>query len=135
MTKIHKVRFGAPAAQGDVCFLARKGKLPEGAKPVTPEREDKHIVAHSETGHHHTVDLAAGQLFSNPSNPFLFHFVPDKKLFDGALAKPVLVEHERPTHTHETLALELLADGGADDDVVIDIYHQFNPAKLRRVAD
>lgn len=45
--------FESQAAQGDILFVL-VGEIPDGYEKVENETGD-HIVAHSETGHHHVV--------------------------------------------------------------------------------
>lgn len=47
--------FKSIAAQGDL-LLIKIDSIPEGLTQVEPEGT-RHILAHSETGHHHTVDV------------------------------------------------------------------------------
>jgi len=42
------------ARQGDV-ILTRIEKIPESVKKLDPEKNGGHIIAHSETGHHHVI--------------------------------------------------------------------------------
>jgi hypothetical protein len=91
----HKILpSGAPAFQGDVMFR-RVTSLPAGA---TRKEGHEHIVAHSETGHHH---VALGGVYYTTADPFAAYLVT---------SAPVTIEHRRSTDTHETI--ELLADGG-----------------------
>lgn len=116
MTK-HKISpSGAPAFQGDVMFR-RVAKLPTGA---TRQKGKEHIVAHSETGHHH---VALGGAYYTTPDPFVAYIVTKA---------PVKVEHRRSTDTHETL--ELLTDGA---EVVWEIRRQreHTPEGWRRVED
>lgn len=107
---------GRPAFQGDVMFR-RISRLPTGLTPIEAE---EHIVAHSETGHHH---VALGGTLYHTNDPLLAYLVTrvDTK-----------VEHRRSTDTHETL--DLLCDGG---EVVWEIRRQreYTPEGWRRVED
>lgn len=107
---------GRPAFQGDVMFR-RVPALPAGS---TRSDGREHIVAHSETGHHH---VALGGTYYTTGDPMLSYLVT---------TDPVLVEHRRSTDTHETL--ELLSDGG---EVVWEIRRQreYTPEGWRRVED
>lgn len=87
--------FKNQAAQGDM--LARRvAKLPEGLK-ITLAENGHHILAHSETGHHHVV----------MERPGVEHFQDAMNLFRSFLVVPEGYEaplvHLRDTHTHETL--------------------------------
>lgn len=83
------------AAQGDVLFR-KIDRLPEGL--VRRKAEGRHIVAHSETGHHHTVDAIGCELFDDPKDPMICYL----QLGDGGMCDVV---HERNFDTHETLRL------------------------------
>jgi hypothetical protein len=83
-------------AQGDVLFT-KVDRLPQDAKltKVEPGAQG-HVVAHSETGHHHIVPEAAVAHFSTQDPLVDFLEVPDT----GAS-----VIHLRDFDTHESLGL------------------------------
>lgn len=87
-------RFKNQAAQGDM--LARRiEKLPEGVKPI-PAESGHHILAHSETGHHHVVMEREGVKHFSAMDLFRsFLVVPDD--YEAPLV------HLRDSHTHETI--------------------------------
>lgn len=125
---------GTPAFQGDVMFRARaRHDLPSAVRAALHSATDaalhsatdaarEHVVAHSETGHHHVA--LGGQYIPTP-DPFVAYLVAQA---------PVRVEHRRSTDTHETL--ELLADDGGDE-VIWEIRRQreHTPEGWRRVED
>lgn len=80
----------------------------------------EHVVAHSETGHHHVA--LGGDYYTVPGNQMVAYLVT---------RGPVEIEHRRSTDTHETL--ELLGDG----EVVWEISRQREhvPEGWRRVED
>lgn len=85
-------------AQGDVIFI-RVGRLPEGVVEVP--RDGDLVVAHSETGHHHSIADKAVTQFSAPGSA-LECFLR----FDGPdIGGGVDVVHHRSWDTHETLRL------------------------------
>ena len=84
-------------AQGDVLFIARD-EVPEGFSAQTP-MEGRHVVAHSETGHHHVVSADTCDLFEGPSDPNVAYL----RLADDA--EWVDVEHLRGFDTHGTVRL------------------------------
>ncbi len=84
--KTHNIKKNA--AQGDVRFL-RVDALPDCAK-----KTDDKVIAHSETGHHHTVSM--GDVYTT-ADPMISYLV----LTD----KPAEVVHHRSWDTHETLRL------------------------------
>lgn len=86
--------FKRQAAQGDM-LITKIDSMPKGAKPISSEG-GKFILAHSETGHHHTVKKTKGvSFFSNDNNPFIAYLVVDNT--------KCYVEHERSFDKHETL--------------------------------
>jgi hypothetical protein len=89
--------FQNRAAQGDL-LIRRIAKLPDGIKQAT---EVKHyIVAHSETGHHHVIDVAPNVKYY-PSKSF------DQpsylEVVEATDATEVLIRHLRDYDTHESL--------------------------------
>ena len=90
------------AAQGDIMII-KETVLPEGLKAVDKGNDwfydnDKFIVAHSETGHHHIIkDQPGVELYAANDNMTLWLVVKNPE---------ALIEHERSFHTHETIGLE-----------------------------
>lgn len=82
------------AAQGDVLFR-RVWEIPDGA--VEQKQTKQIIVAHSETGHHHAIDNAAGNvwLYSTPNELVSYLKV-------GGYADVV---HHRAFDTHDPIRL------------------------------
>ena len=87
--------FNKIAAQGDL-MLIRVPDLDTSALALVEPHGDRQILAHSETGHHHTVPAAAVEIYADPADEF-------------AGAMRVLTEcsltHERAFDTHEPLVL------------------------------
>lgn len=88
--------FKEIAAQGDVMFK-RVEKMPDGLTPAISEN-GKYIVAHSETGHHHTVLEKSAQLLIDQTNEFISYLKVDE---GGAI-----LEHERSFDTHDRIKFE-----------------------------
>ena len=65
--------FNQQAAQGDI-LITRINKLPTGLKEEKTENE-QHIIAHSETGHHHVVDAERAHFYRNEQNPMICYLV------------------------------------------------------------
>lgn len=109
---------GRPAFQGDVMFR-KVDKLPADC---VKQDGAEHVVAHSETGHHHVA--LGGQYYAKPGDEFLAYLV---------INRPVVVEHRRSYDTHESL--ELLSDG--EGEVVWEIRRQreHTPEGWRKVLD
>ena len=86
--------FKNQAAQGDVLFR-KVPELPDGASPV--ESDKSVVVAHSETGHHHS--------FSDPESVFLYS-TKDQLVSYLRVEKQSVLDHHRPHDTHEALVFE-----------------------------
>lgn len=106
-------------AQGDVLFR-RVDQLPKGLTEVDAEKPRK-IVAHSETGHHHTVDGVRMYQGEDPLTCFL--------VLEGVEHADVV--HHRPWDTHETLRLL----GGAGAVFQVRRQREYTPQGWRRVED
>jgi hypothetical protein len=79
-------------AQGDV-YIRRIDRLPANAVPM-PSENGKVIVAHSETGHHHTMD----------DDDVVMHRLPDSIMDCFLVVKDeAVLEHQRPHDTHEPI--------------------------------
>jgi hypothetical protein len=86
-------KFKQTAAQGDI-YIRRIEKLPNGTKAV--ERNGKVIVAHSETGHHHSIHDKRVTMHAS-ADPFICYLQVEGRYAD--------LVHERPFDTHETIRL------------------------------
>ena len=84
-----------PYFQGDL-MIRRIDTMP-AAKVVEPEVSGKHILAHSETGHHHVIASRAAQLLIDETNAFIGYL---------AVSDLSVVEHLRAHDTHEAYLLE-----------------------------
>ena len=83
-----------PSFQGDL-MIRRIDALPRNIAPVEANR-GKHILAHSETGHHHVVEANRAEYFVDKMNAFI-HFLK--------VSEEAAVTHERSYHTHAALTL------------------------------
>lgn len=111
--------FKNQCAQGDM-LIRRIDTLPEGLKEV-PLEDGKHILTHSETGHHHSVKPQQGvKFYANDNDPFIAYLVVDNT--------ECFVEHERSFDTHETIKV---------GDGVYEIRRQreYTPEGFRRAID
>ena len=91
--------FKKQAAQGDVMFR-RIDKLPKGLESQKPEN-GKIIVAHSETGHNHSIVIEkanGAQLLIDKTNDFIAYLKVGE---NGAV-----IEHERSYDTHEPIKFD-----------------------------
>jgi len=84
-------------AQGDL-YIRRIGSLPNDCVQV-PATNGRHILAHSETGHHHVMLAKRVTVHRSPTD--------DGKLlrlfFEVTGDEPVALEHLRPFDTHEPI--------------------------------
>ena len=81
-------------AQGDVMFRRVKS-IPKTATVAQPV-DGRHVVAHSETGHHHALDAVEG---------VTMHVIGDPLVCYLRLDADADVIHYRGWDTHETLRL------------------------------
>ena len=85
-----KTVTGKPCFQGDLLIM-RIDAMPAGAKPVAAEN-GVHILAHSETGHHHVIESRSAQRFIDETNTFISYL---------DVAEPEVLEHMRSFDTHD----------------------------------
>jgi hypothetical protein len=82
-------------AQGDVMF-ARVASVPPAAVQVEPSG-DRHVLAHSETGHDHWTHAGRAKYFAAPKDPFTCYLQVTDEFAD--------IVHARSFDTHKTLRL------------------------------
>ena len=116
--KVHKVT--TMGAQGDVVFR-RVNKIPAGFEAQSASAQT--VLAHSETGHHHSVDVAGVRLHVG-EDPLVAYL----QLVDVASADVV---HHRDYDTHETLRLM----GGIGSVWEVRRQREYTPDGWRRVLD
>lgn len=104
-------------AQGDI-LIRRITSIPDGVTKVERSKEG-HIVAHSETGHHHVIPEELVCHFAGPDPLVSFLDVPDS----GAS-----IVHLRSFDTHETIHLT----GGCFE---VRRQREHTPEGWRQVAD
>lgn len=105
------------AAQGDLLII-KTDAIPKTAKASTAEN-GKHILAHSETGHHHVIDSRSAQLLIDETNEFIAYL---------QVKEDAEVIHERSFDTHETLRLPA-------GNYEIRRQREYTPEGFRRAAD
>lgn len=73
--------FKLQAAQGDM-YLIKVDSIPTEFEKVKPEGEN-HILAHSESGHHHVVSSMAASRYIQPGNGFVSYIelLEDEPIF------------------------------------------------------
>lgn len=111
-------------AQGD-CLFRRVANLPKTA--VQSQEAGSLVVAHSETGHHHSVDATDGvALFTVPGDPLVCYL-----RLEGVEHADVV--HHRAWDTHDTLRLI----GGGKKATIFECRRQreYVPEGWRRVED
>jgi hypothetical protein len=104
--------------QGDIWFVEIPS-IPDGVRKIEPTN-GKHIVAHSETGHHHTIDAASAVHFDGIADPNVCYL---QMLSDAD------VVHERAWDTHAPASLK----AGKCYTGIRQVEN--SPAGWRRVAD
>lgn len=109
------------AFQGDM-MLRRVERVPDGFKEQAPT-SGRHVVAYSETHHHHDLDATGCKLFVG-DDPMVCYL-------QMAGVSHVDVEHQRAFDTHETLRLL----GGPDSVWEIRRQREYTPEGYRRVED
>ena len=87
--------FNTVCAQGDI-YIRKIHKLPKGAVEVAAEK-GRHIVTHSETGHHHVMTAERVQMYRLPDSIMDCFLV---------LAAPAVLEHLRPHDTHAPIRFD-----------------------------
>lgn len=85
-------RSNGASYQGDLVIIP-VDEIPKNIVETQPEGEN-HIVAHSETGHHHVVSARLAKLY-----------VVSAMMSYLRVAEQVKLQHLRPYDTHETIAL------------------------------
>lgn len=89
-------QFQRVCAQGDVYITKLDGKLPSNLKEVKPEN-NRLIVTHSETGHHHVMDATKARMYELPDDIMKCLLVVND---------PVALEHLRHFDTHEPIMFQ-----------------------------
>lgn len=109
--------FKNQAAQGDI-FIRRINELPSGLTQQQPDNS-VHIVAHSETGHHHTISARNADFF-RPINDDMIMFL--------VINEPSDLIHNRSFDTHQSIHF---------DKGIFEIRRQreYTPEGWRKVVD
>ena len=105
------------ARQGELNILKLEGEeIPKGLKELQPEK-GQHILAHSETGHHHVIDGNTARVFEVDE-------------FSGYVDVPKKAEviHLRSFDTHAPVSL----DAGK---YLITRQREYTPEGFRRAID
>ena len=102
-------------AQGDLNIF-NTDSIPAGLKELKPA-DGQHVLAHSETGHHHVIDGNTVRVFEQ-----------DEFVSYMEVAEPSNVVHLRSFDTHETLRLPA-------GTYRITRQREYTPEGFRRAAD
>ena len=89
------MNFEKCAAQGDL-LITRIDALPETSIQAQPEN-GVHVLAHSETGHHHVVDAARVDYFHAANDSFVSYL---------RVNEPADLRHLRSFDTHAPIHLQ-----------------------------
>lgn len=113
--------FKNQAAQGDL-VLRRVSCVPSTARRVTASQH--YVVAHSETGHNHVIDVAPHVRLYDTDNELLSYL----EVVESCDATEVILKHLRSFNTHESLRI---------DPGIYEIRRQrtYVPGGFRRAAD
>ena len=106
------------AGQGDLLLL-RIDAIPKGMVP-SKVVEGRYIVAHSETGHHHSVDAGACAVYDDPNDPLVSYM---------EATAAVEVVHEKTFDVHEDL--QVVEPG----TFILRRQREYTPEGFQRVAD
>ena len=87
-------RIKNQGAQGDLLFR-RVDAIPAKAERVADE-DGRHVLAHSETGHHHWTSAEGAEFWREPGDPLIAYL----RVHDDAT-----VEHARSWDTHAPIVL------------------------------
>ena len=83
-----------PSFQGDL-MIRRIDAIPSAAKR-SEGVDGRHILAHSETGHHHVIESRAAERFIDETNAFIAYL---------EVSDSTVLEHLREFDTHEPYLL------------------------------
>ena len=118
--------FKRVAAQGEAYFMKLEPGTIAGQelKELAPEKPGVHIIAHSETGHHHVMEREGVKVYepvnSNPDTAVGILYM--------IVEKPTVLEHLRPYDTHESIMFE-------PGEYKVTLQQEYTPEGYRRVAD
>jgi hypothetical protein len=116
--------FTNMAAQGDFVILRVKS-FPKNLVEISP-RDNKFVVAHSETGHDHVMVLERPEHVTAYKNKDTKDIDLYEMFFD--VKEPVNIEHLRSHDTHETLVV-------SEGKYMIKRQREYVPEGFRRAQD
>ena len=109
--------FQDSAAQGDI-LIRRITEIPRDAVLQEPDK-GRHVVAHSETGHHHTIQSSGVNFYHAANDPMVMFL---------AVENEADLIHNRSFDTHEPLRI-------GKGTYEIRRQREYTPEGWRRVAD
>lgn len=110
--------FEKRAAQGDI-FITKIDSLPKDLREMKHD-DNQYIVAHSETGHHHTLPTKGVKVYEASNDPFVLYVAIDNEYAD--------LTHNRSFDTHAPIRLK-------NGVYRINRQREYTPEGWRRVAD
>lgn len=116
------ITFRESAAQGDL-LIRLVDHIPQGYEKVET-KDMNHVVAHSETGHHHVIPVSSAEMFAKHGDGMIKFM---KTLKDDGMP----IRHLRDFDTHTTLKAE--APAGSIYEIRNQKEH--TPQGWRRVED
>lgn len=114
-----RICIDKPMAQGDLLIIPIAA-IPANVKPAKAKGAF-HILAHSETGHHHVIEKARAQVYEAAGDDFVAYL---QTLSSGAE-----IVHKRDFHTHETIGL------GPNQAYEIRRQREYVPEGFRKAQD
>lgn len=111
-----KTFTGNYCAQGDLNIFAIDS-IPKDLKEAAPEKDGNHILAHSETGHHHVIDGNTARVFNENEFSSYLEVKEDSNII-----------HLRSFDTHEKMKLP-------SGKYRISRQREYTPEGYRRAAD
>lgn len=118
--------FKNTAAQGEA-YIKRleTGTIASMNTEVVQPEGNKHIIAHSETGHHHVMERETVEVRRSTEKKSEGTAVDILYLI---VKEPTALEHLRPHDTHEALLFE-------PGEYKVVLQQEYTPQGFRRVAD
>lgn len=96
--------FKNVCAQGDI-YITRVKSIPKNVVAVSPV-DNKVIVTHSETGHHHVMVLDRDMTKDGTPSIEMFQSSDNPLLAWIKVNRPTSLDHNRPYDTHEPIMFD-----------------------------
>ncbi len=111
------MNFELQAAQGDL-LITRVNEIPADAKPAQV-CVGVYVLAHSETGHHHVIDVSVAECFEAANDPFVSYL---------RVSKATPIRHLRSFDTHAPIHVQ-------PGLYRVNRQREYTPEGFRRAAD